>query len=85
VMVAPPNTYAIVSQGLITSSDLEDKILMSARMANVIPEELLKKYQIYNKGVLTTDDLKTDSGERVDMTDPAQWVKFLQEKLQGRY
>ncbi len=85
VMVAPPNTYAIVSQGLITSSDLEDKILMSARMANVIPEELLKKYQIYNKGVLTSDDLKTDSGERVDMTDPAQWVKFLQEKLQGRY
>ena len=85
VLAVPPNTFAIVSQGLITAAELEDKMIMSSRIAKVIPEDMMKKYQIYEKGVLKTDDFKDLEGKPVNMDDPASWVKYLQEKLQARF
>lgn len=84
VLIIPPSTFSIVSQGLITSAELEDKIILAARTANMIPEELLAPYQIHRRGVLTGQDFKNGEAE-IDMSDPAQWIRYLQEKLQGRY
>lgn len=84
VMVSPPNTYAIVAQGMITSAELEEKILLSARMAKIIPDDMLKKFQIFNRGVLKPEDFN-GAKEGVDMNDPAAWVNFLQDKLKGSY
>lgn len=80
VLVVPPKTYLVVSQGMMAETQLEERILVAAESQNLLSPELAAKVAQYSRGVLKTDDLKNGAGE-----DPAVWVKTLKDRLKGRY
>jgi len=80
VLVVPPKTYLIVSQGMMAETQLEERILVAAESQNLLSPELAAKVAQYTRGVLKTDDMKNGAGE-----DPAIWVKTLKDRLNGRY
>lgn len=80
VLVVPPKTYLIVSQGMMAETQLEERILVAAESQSLLSPELAAKVAQYSRGVLKTDDMKNGAGE-----DPAVWVKTLKDRLKGRY
>lgn len=80
VLAVPPNTYLIVSQGMMAETQLEERILIAAESQNLLSPELAVKVAQYSRGVLKTDDMKNGAEE-----DPAVWVKTLKDRLKGRY
>lgn len=84
VFVSPPANLSIISLGMNTVDELEKKTIMAARIAGMLPEDILKQYQYHRRGNLETKDLR-DGVEGLDMNDPKEWVKFLQDKIEGRY
>lgn len=58
VLLAPPNNFYVVSQGLITQSSLESKILLVAEQQNLLPKHLKDKLDPYSKGVITPQQMK---------------------------
>lgn len=84
VLVAPPANFYIISQGMNTVSEIENKTIMAARVAKLIPEDLVKQYEYHTKGMIKDEDLKGVDGKKVDMNNSKEWVKYLQDKIQGR-
>ena len=84
VLVAPPANFYVISHGMNTVSEIENKTIMAARIAKLIPEELVAQYEYHNKGLIKDKDFKDMDGKDVDMTDSKSWVKFLQDKIEGR-
>lgn len=80
VLVVPPKTYLIVSQGMMAETQLEERILIAAESQSLIPPELAAKIAQYSRGVLKTDDMENGAGD-----DSAVWVKTLKDRLKGRY
>ena len=80
VLVAPPSSYLIVSQGLMAQSQLGDRLLVAADSERLLPANMLKAIRPYDRGVLRTEDLKDGASN-----DPKQWIKYLKERLNGRY
>jgi conjugal transfer pilus assembly protein TraF len=80
VFVVPPSGYFVVSQGLMAEEQLGDRIVFAADSQNLLPPEIAKAVRTYDRGVLTTDDTKTGASD-----DPKEWVRYLKERLQGRY
>jgi conjugal transfer pilus assembly protein TraF len=80
VLVVPPNTYLIISQGMMSADQLEERILVAAESQNLLSPDLAAKVAQFSRGVLKTEDLQNGAGE-----DPAIWIKTLKERLKGRY
>ena len=80
VLVVPPNNYYVVSQGMMAQSQLEQRLVLAADSANLFPDDLAKKVRAYDRGVLKPEDIKQGAGD-----DPTEWVKYLKDRLQGRY
>lgn len=80
VLAAPPNTFLVVSQGVMTRDDLSRRILVASEQAKLIPAGMVKNINPQDAGVLTTEDLKDGATD-----DPAQLVKNIKEKLKNRY
>jgi conjugal transfer pilus assembly protein TraF len=80
VLVVPPNNYYIVSQGMMAQSQLGDRVLLAAENNNLLSPEMQARLQVYDRGVLTSDDISDGASE-----DPKVWVKHLKDRLQGRY
>lgn len=78
VLVIPPNTYLIVSQGLMAEDQLSERLIVAADSNDLFPEEYKKEINLYRQGVLTTDDLSEGASD-----DPAIWVKRLKERISG--
>lgn len=79
VLVVPPSTYLIVSQGLMAEDQLKERLLVAADSHNLFPEEYKKEINLYNNGVLTTEELSEGADD-----DPAVWLKRLKEKISGK-
>jgi conjugal transfer pilus assembly protein TraF len=82
VLVAPPNHFLVVSQGMMAQTQIEERMLVAAESEDLLPRELLANVRRYDRGVLKADDTR-DAG--VSGQDPAEWVKLLKDKLKGRY
>ena len=80
VLVVPPNNYYIVSQGMMAQDQLAQRIVIAADANNLLPKEISAKVRTYDRGVLTDDDTKQGASD-----DPKQWVKYLKDRLEGRY
>ncbi len=82
VLVAPPNHFLVVSQGLMAQTQLEERMLVAAESEDLLPQSLLAAVRRYDRGVLKAEDTRSAdvSGE-----DPAAWVKLLKDRLKGRY
>lgn len=82
VLVAPPNHFLVVSQGMMAQTQLEERILVAAESEELLPQTLLAEVRRYDRGVLKANDTR-DAG--VSGQDPAEWVQLLKDKLKGRY
>lgn len=80
VLVIPPNNYYIVSQGMMAQDQLEDRIITAVDANNLFPADIEKKIHTFDRGVLSTDDMKQGAGD-----DPKVWIKYLKDRLNGRY
>lgn len=79
VLVVPPSSFYIVSQGLMAASTLQEKILVAARMNGMINEETLAKIQPYSKGLLSNDALNSAASD----SDPTVVMSKFRTKLSG--
>ena len=82
VLVAPPNHFLVVSQGMMAQTQLEERMLVAAESEDLLPQALLADVRRYDRGVLKADDTR---GASVSGQDPAEWVKLLKDKLKARY
>ncbi|WP_432263218.1 conjugal transfer protein TraF [Cupriavidus sp. TMH.W2] len=80
VLVVPPNNYFVVSQGMMAQDQLEQRIIIAADSNNLLPPDIAAKIRTYDRGVLSNDDMKKGAGK-----DPKEWVKYLKDRLEGRY
>jgi conjugal transfer pilus assembly protein TraF len=80
VLVVPPNNYYIVSQGMMAQDQLAERIIIAADSNNLLPKDIAQKINTYDRGVLTNEDTQKGASD-----DPKQWVKYLKDKLEGRY
>lgn len=81
VLVAPPDKFLVVSQGMMAQDQLMDRIFLAADTTGLLPKALVDRADPYRRGVLDTKDIE---GAPTD-GDPAKWVQFLKDKLKGRY
>lgn len=80
VLVVPPNNYLVVSQGMMAKDQLEDRILTAADSNHLLPEGMDKDLNVWDRGVLTVDDMQ--DGAR---SNPDEFVQYVKNKLKGRY
>ncbi|WP_297500842.1 conjugal transfer protein TraF [Ferrovum sp.] len=80
VFVAPPSSYLIVSQGMMSQADLKDRILMAAEHEHLLPQGLEPQVNPWDRGVLNTADTQHGATD-----DPAQLLKNVKEKLEPHY
>lgn len=85
VVAVPPTTMLIVSQGMTSIQGLEERTLMAASAHKVLPADLRRDYDIYERGRLTDDDLNEKKLPDLDPNDPKAWVQYLRDALKGRY
>lgn len=64
----------------MAQSQLGDRLLVAADSERLLPANMLKAIRPYDRGVLRTEDLKDGASN-----DPKQWIKYLKERLNGRY
>ena len=78
VLLAPPNNFYVVSQGLITPSSLQSKILLIAEQQGLLPKHLKDKLNPYDKGVLTPEQMKQMQQVDNDLNaDPTKLVDLM--------
>jgi conjugal transfer pilus assembly protein TraF len=68
----------ILSEGLLSLSQIEDRIIIAANMGNLLPKDLSAKANPYQKGVLSKDDFVG-----LKMDDPSAVMKAFREKIKG--
>ena len=82
VLVAPPNHFLVVSQGMMAQTQLEERMLVAAESEDLLPQAMLADVRRYDRGVLKAEDTW---GAGLSGQDPAAWVKLLKDRLKGRY
>lgn len=82
IFAVPPDRYYIISQGYHSAQTLGEKIVMAAMGDKLLPERLMKSQQVYERGVLTADDLRDPN---LNPADSKSWVEALRKKLGARY
>ncbi|QKE37369.1 conjugal transfer protein TraF [Ferrovum myxofaciens] len=80
VFVVPPSSFLIVAQGVMSQSDLKDRILMAAEHEHLLPKNLEPQVNPWDRGVLDTADTQHGATD-----DPAQLLKNVKEKLEPHY
>ena len=80
VLVAPPESFYVVSQGLMSATTLQDKILVAARMNGMIKEDEIESVQPYSKGLLNQEALNSTTFD----ANPSVVMTKFREKLSGK-
>ncbi|MDD5056521.1 MAG: conjugal transfer protein TraF [Sideroxydans sp.] len=80
VLAIPPKTYVPISFGLMAEDQLESTLLTAAKLANLIPADMVKDIDPFTRGVLTLDDMKDGAYD-----DPDKFVDYVKSKLDDRY
>ena len=80
VFVAPPSSYLIVSQGMMSQADLKDRLLMAAQHEHLLPKELETQVNPWDRGVLDTADTQHGASDN-----PTQLLKNIKTKLETHY
>ena len=80
VLAAPPDRVGVVSQGLLSTTALVSRILLTAEEMKLLGDEDLKLAHLDERGLLTTDDMSFPDG--VDPNDPKSWMAYLKDRLE---
>lgn len=82
VLVAPPNNFYVLSQGLMTQDSLLTKILLVADQTNLLTKEQKEKLDPYSKGVLTPDQIARMQKVENDLNnDPTKIVDVIKQAV----
>lgn len=65
---------------MMAQDQLAERIIIAADSNNLLPKDIAQKINTYDRGVLTNEDTQKGASD-----DPKQWVKYLKDKLEGRY
>lgn len=84
VMVVPPKTFLVVSQGVLSDESADDRILAIAGSQKLLPDEINRQIDVFGKGILSSDDLNSEEAKAL-RNDPKAWVPFLQSRLKAKY
>lgn len=84
VMVVPPKTFLVVSQGVLSDESADDRILTIAASQKLLPDELNRQIDVFGKGVLSAEDLNNEEAKAL-RDDPKAWVQYLQGRLKSKY
>lgn len=57
MLVIPPKSYYLVSQGLMSQYSLAERLLVAARTGGHIPQAIVDRFTPYKKGVIKTEDM----------------------------
>ncbi len=81
VLAVPPDHLFILSQGLLSFEGIDSRILLAAEKEDLLSEELKRRINPSERGVLSTEDLKdAPKGDN-----PAELVNYLKEHLKAKY
>ena len=80
IFAAPPTELMIVSQGLMSSEALEERMIIAANSQKIFPPEMVKDLNRHNRGVLDSEDMKDGATD-----DPVELINNLRKKLEGKY
>lgn len=80
VLAVPPSTYLIVSQGMMAKDQMEERILTAAQSNHLLPADMEKNLNVWDRGVLTVDDMQDGA-----FSNPDDFVKYVKDKLKDRY
>lgn len=82
VLVAPPNNFYVLSQGLMTQDSLLTKILLVADQTNLLTKEQKERLDPYSKGVLTPDQIARMQKVENDLNnDPTKIVDVIKQAV----
>jgi len=79
VLVVPPTGYYLVSQGLMSHTQLQSRLLVASKAAGHLPKDLEQKVNPYNKDVLSTQDMNGLSAH----SDPSAVMNELRQRIKG--
>lgn len=86
VMLAPPNKVMVLSLGMSTANQLEEKILVAARTEKLLPPEMFELQRSNRRGGLSDEEIKEiGRDKKIDTKNPAEWIDFLRGKLMEKY
>lgn len=79
VLVMPPNNFFLVSQGLMSQTQLTERLLIAAKASGTLPKDLDEKVNPFNKGVLSTEEMGGLSASE----SPSDVMKHMRERIKG--
>lgn len=79
VLVIPPSGFFLVSQGLMSQTQLSERLLIAAKSSGTLPKDLEEKVNPFNKGVLTTEEI----GGVAPSDNPSEVMKTMRERIKG--
>lgn len=84
VLAVPPKTFLVISQGVLSDSAADERLLTVAATQKLLPAEISRQIDVYSKGVLDPEDMNSDEAKAL-RDDPKAWVEYLQGRLKQKY
>lgn len=81
VLAVPPDTFLVISQGLLSQSAMDERVLLVAEKNGLITEERLRRMHPADRGVLTPLDIQ----HLPVPDDPVEMVTEVRKRLKERY
>lgn len=73
--------YFVLSQGLLSQSQISDRLIIAGNAYNLFPKEIAEKANPYSKGLIAEDEI---SGTEIDPNNPAAAMKLLRDRIAGK-
>ena len=77
VLVASPNGFYLLSQGLMAETKLSERLLIAARVNGMLTKEMEEAINPFNKGILTTEQM----GGAIQSTEPSEVMSDFRRRI----
>ena len=80
VLVAPPNKFILLSQGLMSQDALKNRIVVGARVAGLLTADEATMTAPFSKDILKNDDIQADTEGK----NASEVMTILRERIQSK-
>jgi conjugal transfer pilus assembly protein TraF len=85
VLASPPKDVMIISQGLLSDKAADERVLLAAKSSKLLPHDIEKEISVFERGIMTNDDLGGEQAKKLDPNNPGEWVEYLRSRIRERY